>query len=164
MEELEVRMKSLPLRRPSSGLDARVLSQIPGERQAGAKGRPWHCRRWGWGLAAAVGVLLVFYAWLSPPTEVCVPAWRNSSAEPVHCVLADGTRLRVFPDATVAWKIGDQTRWVELYEGQVEFDVAAGRGLFAVRTPSGRVEVVGTRFQVKAYRSDVPLRNQGKQS
>lgn len=163
MEELEFRMKSLPLRRPSAGLDARVLSQMPGERQAGAGGRPWHCRRWGWGLAAAMLVLLVLYAWLSAPTEVCAPAWRNAGGEPVQRLLADGTRLSVFPEARVAWKIGDNERWVELYEGQIELDVSPDGTLFAVRTPSGRVEVVGTRFRAKAYRSDAPVGSQGNQ-
>ena len=111
----------------------------------------------------AILQLLVLYAWLSPPAEVRSTAWRNVSGETVGRLLADGTRLRVFPQAKVAWKIGGNERWVELYEGQVELDVTAGHPLFAVRTPSGSVEVVGTRFRVKAYRSDAPLSNRGDQ-
>lgn len=160
MEELESRFKSLPLRRPSSRLDARVLGQKPKTPPTPAGGRPGWALRWGWGLAAAIPALLVVYAWLSPPAEVRSTAWSNVTAAPVERLLADGSRLRVFPEARVAWDIGGKERWVELYEGQVELDVAAMDRLFAVRTPTGIVEVTGTRFRVAVYRA--PSQNQSE--
>jgi len=64
--------------------------------------------------------------------------------------LADGSRILLNTDTALAVDLGDDHRRVRLYRGEAFFDVAPDAARpFTVRTGTGEVRVLGTRFNVR---------------
>lgn len=70
----------------------------------------------------------------------------NAAAAPQRIALADGTEVILDRGAEVR-VLGD--RALRLVRGRALLDVVPGAGPFLVQTPHGRVEVLGTRFQLE---------------
>ncbi len=118
-------------------------------------GRPpiaLHRRRTiAWGAAASVVVLigLALYLYQLPVTVVAPPG-ALASVE-----LPDGSEVRLNSDSRISYRRGwaGWDRTVRL-RGEAFFDVAAAREIFTVKTFNAQVEVLGTRFNVRARPDD----------
>jgi transmembrane sensor len=103
-------------------------------------------KRTAWGLAA--GLLLAaggaYWHWMGFETR-----YRTAKGETQEIVLADGSTLRLNTDSELAVAVGASRRRVRLLRGEALFEVAhdAARP-FVVSAGAGRIEDLGTRFDV----------------
>ena len=110
----------------------------------------------GWALAAVVAVVvsvLVFRgASFSEPAQVPMEHASNLTAETIHFVLDDGTRVYLHPGAEIAYNVStlDDIREVRL-SGDAYFDVSRNESKpFVVHTDNIGIRVLGTAFSVSA--------------
>ena len=108
---------------------------------------------WGWALAMAASLLVGAGApwWLASRGGGIEP-WTYRGEGTLVQTLDDGTRLEIFPETKLGWRVDSDRRIVLLYEGEIDLQVKPGEKPFLVQTPSGEVEVVGTHFRVKVKR------------
>lgn len=149
-------IRALPEREPEAGLQARCRGDF--ERELGLSHRKVVSSRplWaGWAVAVAASIVLLlgFHLWLRRSQSDAWGPWTNASASVTTRLLADGSTVKVAPGARVAWQLEALRRLVVLYEGEIALEVEPDERPFLVRTPSGKVEVVGTRFRVKVFPS-----------
>jgi transmembrane sensor len=115
--------------------------------------------RWKWAAAAAVFVMagLGVYRWSSEPAQSTM--YRSTQVEygkKTMLVLEDGTQVWLNAGSRLLYPkaFTGKTREVQL-EGEAFFDVAErAHQPFFVHTGKITVRVLGTRFDVKAYRED----------
>ncbi|MDN3663846.1 FecR family protein [Algibacter miyuki] len=81
-----------------------------------------------------------------------------------HVVLSDGTQVRINSESQLKYPVAfkaDETRQVELVYGEAYFDVSpstsCGGDAFKVFSQSQVIEVLGTQFNIKAYRDETNL-------
>ena len=104
--------------------------------------------------AAALALLLVFLP-LSRPEKVTEDPMEqlvNSTAETIHFVLDDGTRVYLSPGSSLSYNVTTLTgRREAVLGGEAYFDVAHDEGRpFTVRTDNIGVRVHGTAFSVSS--------------
>ncbi|MCU0646727.1 MAG: FecR domain-containing protein [Gemmatimonadaceae bacterium] len=116
----------------------------------------WFARR-SWPVAVAASVVVIVTVWSllrdrSPATPVL--ALDTAVGATRHERLTDGTSVVMGPASSLSYVAADDRRDVELV-GHATFDVARDAARpFTVRAPFGSVTVVGTAFDVHAYRDD----------
>jgi ferric-dicitrate binding protein FerR (iron transport regulator) len=99
--------------------------------------------------AAVVLAILAGQLRLGPGRDVRTAPMEITDPEVKTFRLADGSVLKVHPGSRVAWSLGEESRDLYLYRGEVFLDVKAENREFRVLTPSATVSVLGTRFQVR---------------
>lgn len=150
---LEARLAD-PDRVPYTDEVAPALALVKDERTV--RPQPARSRRWSWAWSAAATLLLSvggLLAWGSMPVEREVA----SGGAPQLAPLPDGSTLWLAPGSRVTyarrlgWPTGLRAgaRTVQL-EGEAFFDVARDGRPFRVRTSDAEVQVLGTRFAVRA--------------
>jgi ferric-dicitrate binding protein FerR (iron transport regulator) len=141
---------ALPDRTPESDgarrADDRPATAPTSVREARFTGR----RRWI-GAALAVAVLVAATVGLARPAE-----WTAPPGETRSVTLAGGTRIELNSETTLR-RPGILRRWIGgagarrvFLDGEAFFDVARSDRSFRVETPNTRVQVLGTRFNVRA--------------
>ncbi len=149
-------IRGLPEREPDAALQARCREDFEQELGLSRRKAVSTRFRWsGWAVAVAASILLLlgFHVWLRPSQSEAWGPWTNTSASATPRLLADGSTVKLAPGARVAWQLEARRRLVVLYEGEIALDVEPNERPFIVQTPSGKVEVVGTRFRVKVFPS-----------
>ncbi len=129
---------------------AKQILDLVERRKRGATPPPrrphWPHYRWVWAAAAAAVLAVGARVWMNPDADV---AHSTGPGQTVTVPLADGSVVRLAPNSTLRLD-GANQRAVDL-EGTAFFAVAAdSTEPFVVRTGSGRAEVLGTRFEMKA--------------
>lgn len=101
--------------------------------------------------AAAVVIVGLSAIWWFQPIRLSAPAGQTLAA-----VLPDGSDVLINSGSTIAYErdFGRKSRIVKL-TGEAFFDVRGGTGTFEVATFNGEVIVVGTRFNVRAWPTDI---------
>lgn len=116
-------------------------------------------RKWGaWAAGTTLLVLLLAVSVyvLAVPAEVTVPAGQTQSV-----TLADGSRVELNSGTTLRyprwWSVGVLRSWlgrsVQL-EGEAFFSVTESGAPFRIETDNAEVRVLGTRFNVRARRTN----------
>lgn len=111
---------------------------------------------WRWAAAAAVVIAVGYAAWLATPHPT---AYVVAAGETRSVTLPDGTTvdLNSGSELTVEPGFGETHRDLKL-TGEAYFDVAADSSLpMRIRTHNATVQVVGTRFNLRAWPSDVTV-------
>ncbi len=111
--------------------------------------------RWGAAVAAALAVIVVAYNWFAP-VRVEAPV-----QEQVTYALPDGSAVTLASGSALEYSRGFRflpfidaaERSVEL-DGEAYFDIVSAERSFVVSTFNARVEVLGTRFNVRARADD----------
>lgn len=116
-------------------------------------------RRWRWrwiGTATVVFALLIAGWWWSHPVEMTA-----APGPSVTHTLPDGSTVELHGDSRLTYSrtfasvpLVEADRRVVALQGEAYFEVDAGNRPFIVRTPSLRVEVVGTAFSVRGRREE----------
>ena len=111
---------------------------------------PW--RAVGWSLAVAALVAVGLALWLWPRADVV----RVPYGETLSLVLPDGSAVELDGGSTLRYGPfeGADIRRVHL-EGEAFFSVVEGERPFVVETFNAHVTVLGTRFNVRAWATDV---------
>lgn len=105
-------------------------------------------RRWRWAAAAVLPLLAVALGlWLLRPDVTLAPP-----GDPTPLTLADGTAVQLRAGSRLAEvpRLFGGARLVRL-TGEAAFDVTTDGSRFVVETEQARVEVLGTRFTVRAW-------------
>ncbi|MQA91777.1 MAG: DUF4974 domain-containing protein [Gemmatimonas sp.] len=145
--------------------EAAVREESGTGRSGGPPGasRSYWLGRWGIAAAAAgISFLLGLFIARSVVAPADVPTFAaeqfvTGSTEQATVVLNDGTVVRLAPESRISVPTGAATRDVTLV-GQAYFAVAHDESrLFTVRTSSGDVRVLGTRFTLEADAEDLRL-------
>ena len=128
---------------------ARIEAALPMASRPRAADRPAARparRAWRWAAVPALAVALGVWAWARPATQTA-PA-----GPPAAVTLADGTTVLLRAGSTLAVerRLFGGDRVVRL-DGEALFAVAADGSRFAVEAGPARVEVLGTRFSVRAW-------------
>jgi ferric-dicitrate binding protein FerR (iron transport regulator) len=115
----------------------------------------------GLGTAAAALILAILagYARLAPGGEVRTAPIEITGPSVRIYRLAEGSILEAYPGSRVAWSLGEESRDLYLYRGEVFLDVKPDGREFRVLTPSATVSVLGTRFRVRVS----PVQGEGEQ-
>lgn len=111
---------------------------------------------WAWPTAVAAVLLVAAGAWLwsRPVTVTARPGTALTRTLPDGSVveLNGGTRLTYTRAMSTVELLQDERRSVEV-QGEAYFEVQSAERPFRVRTPSARIEVVGTAFSVRTHPS-----------
>lgn len=113
--------------------------------------------RIGLGIAASIAVLLCCYFWISGNKATERLQWQSIVApagQQAQVSLPDGTKIWLSSNTTIKYpsNFGRKTRDVTL-DGEAYFEVSKNKKIpFVVTTEKNRVQVVGTHFNVCAYR------------
>lgn len=112
-------------------------------------------RRWQWsGLAALASLVLVLLVGLSGPDDDFV-IYSTSPDQIVSGLLDDGSLLFLNARSEVLIDLQDHQRLLALEQGEAFFEVAHDEQRpFVVQTKDGRVQAVGTAFNVRLRDSD----------
>lgn len=125
---------------------------LPGRRETGKSGsgrRSWLFPHW-WLMAAAVGALSLGLSVSMARGPEAVAAYEAPRDHSLTVSLRDGSFVRLARGARLQEWAGEGERLVSL-EGRAFFAVAHDEDRpFQVRTPVGRVQVLGTRFELRA--------------
>lgn len=101
-------------------------------------------------MAAAIVLIAVGVMWWLQPIEYAAPAGATLVVD-----LPDGSQVTLNSGASIerSRAFGWRNRNLRL-TGEAYFDISHGKGRFEVTTFNGRVEVTGTRFDVRAWETD----------
>lgn len=109
--------------------------------------------------AAGLLSLLVWLAWpwlnvaLTPPTLVATPPGQSRTM-----ILADGSRLELSGGTSLEVRLGSARRVVHMQAGEAFFTVAPDAARpFIVTTEDGRVQVLGTAFDLSQTRDGLEI-------
>lgn len=124
-------------------------SRLPLERHGFARDRRW---RWG-GLAALASLVLVLLVGLSAPDNSVI--YSTAGHQIASGLLDDGSLLFLNARSEVLIDLQDHRRLLALEQGEAFFEVAHDeKRPFVVKTKDGRVEAVGTAFNVRLRNDD----------
>lgn len=112
---------------------------------------------WPWGAAVVVVLGIAVAVWMAtqpvvitaPPGETVTRTLPDEST----VELSPGTRLS-YPWTFSSLSILENDQRTIRLQGEAYFDVESGSRPFIVRTPTARVEVVGTAFSVRSWATD----------
>lgn len=129
---------------------------------AAAQGRRERRRLLSVALIAGVTGLLGLGVARSPVGRRAWAAWQADLVTPVggshETLLADGTRLQLNTDTALTVDYSRDLRRLVLLRGEIMIATAADAGRpFVVDTPEGRLQALGTRFNVRSIDGDTTL-------
>lgn len=106
--------------------------------------------------AAAMLVIAVGISLLLPLQPVNIQTYQTARGERTVVNLADGSVMNINSGSLVRMKIDDRQRNIHVERGEALFDVFYDKTRsFVVHTPRGRVEALGTVFNVNLYREEL---------
>lgn len=129
---------------------------------AAAQGRRERRRLLSVALIAGTTGLLGLGVAVSPAGRRTWAAWRSDLATPVggtqETRLADGTRIQLNTDTALTVDYTRDQRRLVLLRGEIMIATAADPGrTFVVDTPEGRMQALGTRFNVRSLDGETTL-------
>jgi transmembrane sensor len=108
-------------------------------------------------LATAATLILALGAWfLVPPGMHEGTLYRTARGERIEVHLADGSLMQINSGSELRVTMEKDRRAVSVVRGEALFDVAHDPNRrFVVNTPRGKVEAIGTQFNVNVYQDDL---------
>jgi len=116
----------------------------------------------GWPIMAAAGILILLFFLLFPgstfnkDTKIALSELSTNRGERKMLLLSDGTKVYLNAESTIAYPKEFNSDEREVYiTGEVYFEVAHDKTkLFRVHINNLKINVLGTKFNVKAYAGD----------
>jgi len=107
--------------------------------------------------ATAAMLLIAVGAWLLLPLQASnTQTYQTTRGERMVVNLADGSVMQINSGSVVWVQLDEHQRHINIHRGEALFDVFRDeQRRFVVQTPNGRVEALGTRFNVNLYQEEL---------